>query len=261
MLKLFRKIRKELLSNGKIGQYLKYAFGEIALVVMGILIAIQIDNLNEERKQLAYGQELMQELVVEINKNISILNWAIQNNQEASSVLETMYGIEDLRSLPTDSLFNFFAEANIDIQAPNNTYEKIKSQGITRLSKNEELNNKINLYFNLSVMTYNRRISFYLDRQAKRRAYLKDNLTVNFNYDPIKGFDPVDEVEMKKEMVAFLNLSQTKQLIIEMENDLDTQLSFLISYKEVWESLVVDIHNELSKSMDNLDPLPDFDKL
>lgn len=49
MIKIFRKIRYELLENNKIGKYLKYAFGEIILVVIGILIAIQINNSNQER--------------------------------------------------------------------------------------------------------------------------------------------------------------------------------------------------------------------
>ncbi len=50
MIKFFRKIRRNLLSEGKTGQYLKYAIGEIVLVVIGILIALQINNLNESKK-------------------------------------------------------------------------------------------------------------------------------------------------------------------------------------------------------------------
>jgi len=50
MLKSFRKIRQNFLSEGKTGKYLKYAIGEIILVVIGILIALQINNWNEEKK-------------------------------------------------------------------------------------------------------------------------------------------------------------------------------------------------------------------
>lgn len=58
MLKLFRKIRQNLLSQGKTLRYFKYAIGEIVLVVIGILIALQINNWNERRK--AFIQELNQ---------------------------------------------------------------------------------------------------------------------------------------------------------------------------------------------------------
>lgn len=50
MIKFFRKIRQSLLQQGKAGKYFTYAFGEIFLVVIGILIALQINNWNEEHK-------------------------------------------------------------------------------------------------------------------------------------------------------------------------------------------------------------------
>jgi len=66
MIKLFRNIRQKLLAEGKTSNYLKYAIGEIVLVVIGILIALQVNNWNEDRKskiiQDAYLNDLMQEL-------------------------------------------------------------------------------------------------------------------------------------------------------------------------------------------------------
>lgn len=50
MAKFFNNIRKALLNEGKTSKYLKYAIGEIVLVVIGILIALSINNWNEERK-------------------------------------------------------------------------------------------------------------------------------------------------------------------------------------------------------------------
>lgn len=51
MIKFFRRIRQNLLSEGKTGKYFKYAIGEVVLVVIGILIALQVNNWNEQRKQ------------------------------------------------------------------------------------------------------------------------------------------------------------------------------------------------------------------
>ena len=50
MLRFFRLIRKKLVEEQKVRQYTWYALGEIFLVVIGILIALQINNWNEERK-------------------------------------------------------------------------------------------------------------------------------------------------------------------------------------------------------------------
>ena len=49
MIKLFRKIRQGLLTENKFGKYVLYAIGEIVLVVIGILIALQVNNWNENR--------------------------------------------------------------------------------------------------------------------------------------------------------------------------------------------------------------------
>ena len=57
MIKFFRQIRFNLMSENKTGKYLKYATGEIVLVVIGILIALSINNWNENRK--TYEKERM----------------------------------------------------------------------------------------------------------------------------------------------------------------------------------------------------------
>ena len=62
MIKFFRKTRQNLLSEGKTKTYLKYAIGEIALVVIGILIALQINNWNTENKQSDTEFEILKAL-------------------------------------------------------------------------------------------------------------------------------------------------------------------------------------------------------
>ena len=50
MLKFFRRIRQKLIDEGNLKKYLIYAFGEIVLVMIGILLALQLNNWNEDRK-------------------------------------------------------------------------------------------------------------------------------------------------------------------------------------------------------------------
>ena len=67
MIKFFRKIRYNLMEAGKIGKYFKYAIGEIVLVVIGILIALSINNWNEQRKtrllEDSYNQSIKRDLI------------------------------------------------------------------------------------------------------------------------------------------------------------------------------------------------------
>ncbi|MFT6960251.1 MAG: hypothetical protein ACJA17_001353, partial [Polaribacter sp.] len=50
MIKFFRKIRQKMLTENKFGKYMTYAVGEVILVVIGILIAVSINNWNQERQ-------------------------------------------------------------------------------------------------------------------------------------------------------------------------------------------------------------------
>ena len=71
MIKFFRKIRQNLLSEGKTGKYFKYAIREIILVVIGILIALSINNWNESRKELDSELQLYSNLLSDLNSEYS----------------------------------------------------------------------------------------------------------------------------------------------------------------------------------------------
>jgi hypothetical protein len=73
MIKFFRKIRQNLLSQGKTGRDFKYAIGEIVLVVIGILIALQINDWNENRKQQIKEREILSYTI----KNLTVDSLAI----------------------------------------------------------------------------------------------------------------------------------------------------------------------------------------
>ncbi|TYA59241.1 hypothetical protein FVF61_01520, partial [Formosa maritima] len=66
MIKFFRKIRQNLLMENKTGKYFKYAIGEIILVVIGILIALQINNWNNNRIEHKIETNILSEILVNL---------------------------------------------------------------------------------------------------------------------------------------------------------------------------------------------------
>lgn len=69
MIKFFRTIRQKLINEGNMKRYLIYAIGEILLVMVGILLALQVNNRNEIRKNNAKEQKVLNELLAELEIN------------------------------------------------------------------------------------------------------------------------------------------------------------------------------------------------
>lgn len=78
MLKFFRKIRQNLLAAGNTGKYFKYAVGEIFLVVIGILIALSINNWNENRKSKIFAREIYTNLLTSLQQDSAEVNHIIE---------------------------------------------------------------------------------------------------------------------------------------------------------------------------------------
>ena len=93
MIKFFRKIRYNLMETGKTGKYFKYAIGEIVLVVIGILIALQINNWNEHRLERIEEKAILEAIKVDFKNAIVEFN-ELNNNrtvlEEASKTIFTI---------------------------------------------------------------------------------------------------------------------------------------------------------------------------
>ena len=78
MIKFFRRIRFNLMSENKTGKYFKYAIGEIILVVIGILMALQINNWNEDRKNKEILNSYKKSLITDLEQDTLALNSVIR---------------------------------------------------------------------------------------------------------------------------------------------------------------------------------------
>lgn len=81
MIKFFRNIRKSLVSGNKTTKYLTYAFGEIVLVVIGILIALAINNYSERKKELKKEQAFLREINLDFKSNKAQLDSIVKINK------------------------------------------------------------------------------------------------------------------------------------------------------------------------------------
>ena len=111
MIKFFRKIRQNVLSEGKTGKYLKYAIGEILLVVIGILIAIQVNNWNENRKAYAKEQQILLSLREEFKQNIEELNFDHQINLSCINAIKALLNFDEKTEFETKTVDSLLGQS------------------------------------------------------------------------------------------------------------------------------------------------------
>ena len=134
MIKFFRKIRQKMLSENKFSKYLLYATGEIVLVVIGILIALSINNLNESRKVRLLVDNYLILLKVDLEKDISVITGSI-DYMNTSMKLDDSF-IERLKSpkATVDTLLlimtkEFNPKLYLHRNFNNNTFETLSNTG------------------------------------------------------------------------------------------------------------------------------------
>jgi len=99
MLRFFSKMRYKLAAENRAAKYLRYAVGEILLVVVGILIALQVNNWNEQRKIQRNIENTKRALVQELENNISSTTGLLMSGYELSDVLKEFKENRTLRDL------------------------------------------------------------------------------------------------------------------------------------------------------------------
>ena len=103
MIKFFRKIRYNLMSENKTGKYFKYAIGEIILVVIGILIALSINSWNQNRLDQLDKKEILSKLQIEFQANKNILqDYKIKNERSMNSNIALMSLIGETKEVKGD---------------------------------------------------------------------------------------------------------------------------------------------------------------
>tara|TARA_R110002051_G_scaffold91370_1_gene160675 strand:- start:16712 stop:17509 length:798 start_codon:yes stop_codon:yes gene_type:complete len=149
-MKIFKNIRKNLLVENKTTKYLKYAVGEIILVVIGILLALQINTWNQESQNRKQEQQLLHQLLIEYNSNLHQINSKIfLRNESINSAIKLLsYRNFDNREIQYDSvnrhLSRLINRPTFDPELGVST--ELTNSGKLYLISNSELRNMISAF-------------------------------------------------------------------------------------------------------------------
>jgi hypothetical protein len=214
MIKFFRKIRYDLMGNqtspkasaGKTGKYFKYAIGEIILVVIGILIALQINNWNEYRKDRVKEQAVLRQIKGEYQNNlkqleskIHIREIIINSSQKIISYIDNSQGVPEDSILfnlsrgsyrPTfDPIKNDIISSNKLSLIKNDSLRKLLSQwesNVHQLNEEEWFWTKYSVDHRQTFMAENylSRKMYYLSTQINKKLYLLEDYDENSSLFP-----------------------------------------------------------------------------
>jgi cell division protein FtsL len=178
MIKFFRHIRKRLLSENRLGKYILYAVGEIFLVVIGILIALQINIWNEERKELAIEVKILKEMKLALEddiKNLQINERSYRNVKRSLEIIKEQLPLETPTNDSLEYAFSTFLFNNS--VSPNIVaYETLKAKGIDLIS-NDSLRKQI-------IEVYEIGYKYYQDRakdQFLSETFIQEYCATLFN--------------------------------------------------------------------------------
>ncbi|MAB47296.1 MAG: hypothetical protein CMC05_01570 [Flavobacteriaceae bacterium] len=145
MIKFFRKIRYNLMSENKTGKYFKYAIGEIILVVIGILIALQINNWNESRKEQRLLQTYYKQILEDLDEQKKYSAETITQLDSSIASYEIYTQLFETKNLTVNEALD--ALNNVERITPYlnfrfNTMETLQSTGDIKIIP-EDLRNKL----------------------------------------------------------------------------------------------------------------------
>ena len=185
MIKIFRHIRQNLILENKTSKYFKYAIGEIVLVVIGILIALQINNWNEAKKDNKLEVQLMRSLYEDLRVDTTNLNDLITRYQRQNKQLDTvLYYFHTLSKGYNDTIWrNLYSTINYrNFIYTDRTITQLKSTGDLKLIHDRSLTNAIIEY---DSYVYKLLTSYYTDLEF----YYQLNNQSYFELIDYEGFE------------------------------------------------------------------------
>ncbi len=162
MIKFFRKIRQKLLAENKFSKYLIYAIGEIFLVVIGILIALQINNWNENQKLKSAEIKLLQNFEISMLSDVESFEYYIEEYRTIHHSMRIIKSHMEANLPYSDSLdFHFLnSTAYWSPRIDQGVYSTLNSTDLNLIS-NDSLRKKVVAYYTFATTNFDMKISKY----------------------------------------------------------------------------------------------------
>ena len=186
MFRIFRKIRIDVLSKRQTRKYLIYSSGELFLVVIGILVALQINNWNEDRLEQREITEYAHALMKDVERDLAMVEPIIAQMEYLQKKINDLAAYMQGKSIDQIRNVDLFYYMRVPFYRPyswNRTaLEQTKNSGALRQMENRVLAGKISTYY---AFTRHLDEDFAHDRRIGSNASVLANRVVNRNYPDV----------------------------------------------------------------------------
>ncbi|MAD97157.1 MAG: hypothetical protein CMB99_07525 [Flavobacteriaceae bacterium] len=235
MIQLFKKVRRKLLTNNRLRSYFFYAVGEIVLVMLGIVLALQFSNWNQKRteikKEIWYLDNIANDMFAQKQDLVSLKKAFTETLEISNQLLRDYIDLKDYTkidslSVKLNNLMVTYAFPNID-----NTYSELLSSGQVQLIENDDLLSEIIDYYltteeNEILFQTNEKQVFYGEVYHVLNKYAEIDLS---DYADDESFLAKDETvqnyiltELRKPRVKLELTNAIKNKIIIVKDYLET---------------------------------------
>jgi exonuclease VII small subunit len=242
MIKFFRKIRKNMLTENKFSKYLLYAIGEIFLVVIGILIALSINNWNTKENERELEIKYLNQIKSSLESSELNLTESIDRNKEIFQSGELLLKhLKDKKPL-NDTIVRLFIIPQYDqsIRLSTAAFENLKNDGLSLISNDSLKIAVIDIYeqeitliqntfanqienFNTSIVGpfYNKH--FELDTKTKEPLFIPNNYEdLLQNREMTNMLSNVNGLRLYSITFYESVLEKIRKIIIKVENEIKT---------------------------------------
>ncbi len=220
MIKFFRKIRQKLLSENKFTKYLMYAFGEILLVMVGILLAFQVNQWNESRKEQKLETDLLSEMRESLKEDLRQLTFVQNFQEEINDSQNTFIAWLDDEDLEVEDINMHIAKTLYlsEFLPRNGPYETMKQFGLKKIN-NDSLRAQIIYLYEVRYNQYADFLAMYRIQVNKFGPYFEKYLNeINYFDFDVMRINNVQQMKADKELrfnVAMLqNIGEQLPLMI-----------------------------------------------
>ena len=239
MIKFFRHIRKSLIQKNQMGKYFRYAIGEKLLVVIGILIALQINNWNEERKKRIIEDEVIMALNIEYNKAKEELIYkrsVLNSKNEVLRALSENCSLENIE-ISIEQMDSLISHSYVlpSFNPPNATLSDLLNSGKIEVIRDVELRNLLS--------TWNGKLD-----EAKRQESFQGEFLYN-RYTPFIE----DRIEFKHLREDRMKIRKTGKFRIDSRKLLsDVKFCNLVRRAIYWNTWVENLYLRLERDIDKI---------